>query len=207
MLTQYQHTYFKQLLIKKIMKNLNILWLLFVLISNQILAQKTMSITGKITDLENSKTIENATVILVGNGNVYQIISDKNGRFEFKNLQKGTYNIYTSLESYLSNEKAGIILTTKSLDVSIGLNKINRIVQKTYSYVPRPIRYYNSYYLSPFAQAPNQNINAIAAYSRGVDSRNGETPSIKGARPENTAYYIDGVRVNYFTGEVIIGKQ
>ena len=87
MLTQHQHTYFKQLLIKKIMKNLNILWLLFLLISNQILAQKTMSITGKITDLENSKTIENALVILVGNGNVYQLISDKNGRFEFKNLQ------------------------------------------------------------------------------------------------------------------------
>lgn len=189
------------------MKISNILLLLFLLISNQILAQKNMSITGKITDLENSKNIENATVILVGNGNVYQIISDKNGRFEFKNLQKGTYNIYTSLESYLSNEKVGIILTTKSVETSIGLNKINRISQKTYSYTPRQIRYYYRYYPSPFAQAPNQNINAIAAYLRGVDSRNGETPSIKGARPENTAYYIDGVRVNYFTGELIIGKQ
>ncbi len=207
MLTQHQHTYFKQLLIKKIMRNLNILWLLFFLISNQILAQKTMSITGKVTDLENSKTIENAAVILVGNGNVYQIISDKNGRFEFKNLQNGTFNIYTSIENYLSNEKAGIVLTTKSLDVSIGLNKINRIVQKTYSYIRTPIRYYRRYSPSPFAQAPNQNINAIAAYFRGVDSRNGETPCIKGARPENTAYYIDGVRVNYFTGEVVIGKQ
>lgn len=166
-----------------------------MLISNQILAQKTMSITGKVTDLENSKTIENASVILVGNGNVYQLISEKNGRFEFKNLQKGTYNIYTSFENYLSNEKVGIVLTTQTIDVSIALNKINRISQKTYSYTPKPIRYYNSYYPSPFAQAPNQNINAIAAYFRGVDSRNGETPSIKGSRPENTAYYIDGVRI------------
>jgi hypothetical protein len=44
-------------------------------------------------------------------------------------------------------------------------------------------------------RAPNHNINAIAAYMRGVDSRNGETPSIMGARPENTVYYLDGVRL------------
>jgi len=55
--------------------------------------------------------------------------------------------------------------------------------------------------------APNQNINAIAAYMRGVDSRNGETPSIMGARPENTAYYLDGVRLAGMDQSIaIIGK-
>jgi hypothetical protein len=49
--------------------------------------------------------------------------------------------------------------------------------------------------INPLTKAPNLNINTIAAYARGVDSRNGETPSIKGSRPENTAYYIDGVRI------------
>ena len=61
--------------------------------------------------------------------------------------------------------------------------------------------------INPLLRAPNQNINAIAAYMRGVDSRNGETPSIMGARPENTAYYLDGVRLAGMDQSLtIIGK-
>jgi hypothetical protein len=41
---------------------------------------------------------------------------------------------------------------------------------------------------------PNRNINKIAATVAGVDSRNGETPIIRGA-VGGTAYFIDGVRV------------
>jgi hypothetical protein len=76
-----------------------------------------------------------------------------------------------------------------------------------------PIKYYtyyiqNVYYNNPLVTAPNQNINMIAAYVRGVDSRNGETPTIRGARPEGTAYYVDGVRIaGVNTGEIIIGKH
>lgn len=168
--------------------------LLLLLISSNIFAQKPMSIIGKVFNSENNDTVEQASIILVGNGNVYQTFSDKNGKFDFKNMQKGTYNIYTSVENYLTNEKVGIVLSTQTVELSIGLEKKNRVIKPSYSYVPS-IRFYQVHYPNPFAQAPNQNPNAIAAYVRGVDSRNGETPSIKGARPENTAYYIDGVRV------------
>lgn len=44
---------------------------------------------------------------------------------------------------------------------------------------------------------PQRNVNAVAGTISGVDSRNGQTPNIKGARQEGTAYYVDGVRV-YF---------
>lgn len=41
---------------------------------------------------------------------------------------------------------------------------------------------------------PQRNINAVAGLVAGVDSRAGETPNIKGARADGTAYFIDGMR-------------
>ena len=43
--------------------------------------------------------------------------------------------------------------------------------------------------------APIYDINKKAGMSRQVESRFGEVPVIAGARPEGTAYYIDGVRI------------
>jgi hypothetical protein len=42
---------------------------------------------------------------------------------------------------------------------------------------------------------PQRNVNAVAGIVAGVDSRAGQIPNIRGARPEGTAYYIDGIRV------------
>ena len=42
---------------------------------------------------------------------------------------------------------------------------------------------------------PNTDINKIANMVPGVSSRAGETPSIKGASPSGTAYFVDGVRI------------
>lgn len=42
---------------------------------------------------------------------------------------------------------------------------------------------------------PQRNINAIAGTVAGVDSRAGQTPNIRGARQDGTAYYVDGVRI------------
>lgn len=44
---------------------------------------------------------------------------------------------------------------------------------------------------------PQRNVNTVAGLVAGVDSRNGNTPNIKGAGREGTAYYVDGVRVYY----------
>jgi hypothetical protein len=52
-------------------------------------------------------------------------------------------------------------------------------------------KYYNC---DQLMKMPIRNINKIAATVAGVDSRNGETPIIRGA-VGGTAYFIDGVRV------------
>lgn len=65
-------------------------------------------------------------------------------------------------------------------------------------YFPTPIydQKNNSYVFSSEAllHMQQRNINSIVGVIAGIDSRNGETPNIKGARAEGTAYFIDGVR-------------
>lgn len=41
------------------------------------------------------------------------------------------------------------------------------------------------------------NVNSVAGLVAGMDSRSGNTPNIKGAGQEGTAYYVDGVRLYY----------
>lgn len=41
----------------------------------------------------------------------------------------------------------------------------------------------------------DKKLNEMANTQAGVLSMDGSTPSIKGARPEATAYYINGVRI------------
>ncbi len=65
-------------------------------------------------------------------------------------------------------------------------------------YFPTPIydQKNNSYVFTRQAllNMQQRNINSIVGVIAGIDSRNGETPNIKGARAEGTAYFIDGVR-------------
>ncbi|TAE86240.1 MAG: hypothetical protein EAY81_05825 [Bacteroidetes bacterium] len=46
---------------------------------------------------------------------------------------------------------------------------------------------------------PQRNINSIVGTVAGVVSVDGNTPNIKGARADGTAYFIDGVRVYTFS--------
>jgi hypothetical protein len=50
----------------------------------------------------------------------------------------------------------------------------------------------------PLINLPQRNINSIAGLNAGVVSVDGNTPNIKGARADGTAYFIDGVRVYHF---------
>lgn len=45
------------------------------------------------------------------------------------------------------------------------------------------------------ASTAAQNINKLAATGRNIESRAGETPTIKAAPQSGTAYYLDGVRL------------
>ena len=162
--------------------------------------RKNYQLVGNISEYGNSP-INNVVITLNNNNKLYQTKTDSNGNYCIKNLECGVYSII------YKNDFMCLKYYNFSIDSNCTKDILVRQSCANYFQSLKPImgRFISN--SCPLQRKPNQNINAIAAYFRGVDSRNGETPSIQGARPENTAYYIDGVRVNYFTGELIIGKQ
>ncbi|MES2726666.1 MAG: carboxypeptidase-like regulatory domain-containing protein [Bacteroidota bacterium] len=191
-------------------------WLLFLMIgSTTIFAQKlNLSIHGTIANTDSNIYIQNAVVILSGNGKTFQTNTNTTGEYTFTHLGEGIYNIYVYKKDYITFEQTSIQVTSSKKEILLQINLRHKNARKPIIAQRRvsAIRYYSRlekrYSYNPLVTAPNQNINMIAAYVRGVDSRNGETPSIRGARPEGTAYYIDGVRIaNPNTEEIVIGKQ
>lgn len=180
------------------MKNRYIFLLIFLILSLNIFAQKTnYSVDGNIYDEDTYSPVKNAIVTIKSKSNIYRVITDSRGGFEIDNMEEGIYTYVVEAKDYMFTKTGNFTINSSRMVKYLYIHMINYGNRNIHGYV---ITY-------PIIKAPNQNINAIAAYFRGVDSRNGETLGIKGARPENTAYYIDGVRVNYFTGEIIIGKQ
>lgn len=180
------------------MKNSKILLLLLYFLSSNAFAQKNKvtfhQLQGVIINHYGFPVL-NATITVTGNNKIYQANSDSNGHYFINIFSNGNFEIIVKAENYAKTMSEVFLIDeisdTEFIDFRLygNLNKnINMLSCNSSCWViAKPI--------SPILKAPNQNINAIAAYFRGVDSRNGETPSIKGARPENTAYYIDGVRI------------
>lgn len=183
----------------------NLITMMIFLISCNLFAQKNKvvlhQIQGIITD-EFGERIVDATITINGNGKLYQTISDSNGNYCINAISNGKY-IVSVLANYYHSKTDSILLNNENtfLEKHFSLNGKYYVDGVRVS----AVQWFSCGYVIPdeeittninFSMAPNQNINSIAAYVRGVDSRNGEIPSINGARPENTAYYFDGVRVS-----------
>jgi hypothetical protein len=177
------------------MKKIIIFILVSLFVNGNIIAQKTNVFFGRVFFKCNDYPFKEVSIIMVSKGKAYETIADANGSFSFKDLPLGSYSIFTFLNNICIDEKIGFELSDSSKFIGVHLGgefleprkPISRMVLKCYAVN----RNYNSILI-----VPNSNINMIAAYKRGVDSRNGEVPSIRGARPENTAYYLDGVRIS-----------
>jgi hypothetical protein len=192
--------------------------IILLLVGQMVLAQNTKAnmnkMSGTVTD-EINLPIPNATVTIYNNNKLYQTQTDSSGNYCLANIPNGGYNLkinYLNLvpmndtllldgsntnrfvKNVFPSNWGYYIDGVKVEGVKFGCGiEIYKPIEQTF------VRFNNA--------APNQNINAIAAYMRGVDSRNGETPSIMGARPENTAYYLDGVRLSGMDQSLtIIGK-
>jgi hypothetical protein len=184
------------------MKNIILLSFLFLVNIGFAQNHKNHQLVGNISGLLNS-AISDVVITLYNSNKLYQTKTDSNGNYCFKNIENGVYTLIYKNEFIFSKYNNFSIDSSSTEIITNNIVMRQSCASYFHSLKSVPGRLIHSNY----SIKPNQNINAIAAYVRGVDSRNGETPSIKGARPENTAYYIDGVRVNYFTGELIIGKQ
>jgi hypothetical protein len=181
--------------------------IILLLVGQMVLAQNTKAnmnkMSGTVTD-EINLPIPNATVTIYNNNKLYQTQTDSSGNYCVAGIPNGEFVMLINSINY---EEQNQIISLKKNISSISIQDFSLFSSRqtcTMS-VCRGWRVQEP--INPLLRAPNHNINAIAAYMRGVDSRNGETPSIMGARPENTAYYLDGVRLAGMDQSLtIIGK-
>ena len=136
-----------------------------------------------------------------GDGVVAGAITGDDGAFSISPVTPGTYELNVSdaeREKTIQNVKVSTGTTTRVdpvLDVIIGGPggividgnpiKVDAIVVKTE---------FDANYVAKYGGP--RSIDGIASSGPGVFvRREGETPSMRGARPSSTVYYIDGVKV------------
>ncbi len=187
------------------MKNRYIIWMLLMLCSSAIFAQNKTpnhgSLELKIIDAVTKKPIEFAIIIIQSTTYKKSQPSDKNGEVKFDSLASGKYDAMISFVGYRKLMLTDIPINADKITsrtIALESNTATQLhalmIRDKAQLIDKDDPTQNSY--RTIQNNPTQNLNAIAGYSRGIDSRNGNSVNIRGSRSDNTAYYIDGVRVS-----------
>ncbi len=158
---------------------------------------------GKIIDSKTKKPVDYASIQLKLNGVIKaQVKSDDDGEFVIKPLQPGDYTLEVSFIGYQSQSISGISVISDadayqnvSLMPSAGQELETVVIKAKKVLVDREGKGGGTKTAEEIMRLPQRNANMVANTFAGVDARAGGTPSIRGARADGTAYYIDGVRI------------
>ena len=164
------------------------------------------SLNGKVLDKENKEPIVFGSVALYKNGvQLTGTDTDDKGNFNFPDIDPGTYDVEVSYLGYKQSRVANIkVLAGKANKVEIELESqggiVLDVVNITQYRVPL-IEQDNTtsggvITSDQIRNLPIRNINAIAATTAGLASSDeGRAITVRGSRPTNTDYIIDGIRV------------
>lgn len=163
------------------------------------------SLNGKVVDKENKEPIIFGSVALFKNGvQLTGTDTDDKGNFNFPDIDPGTYDVEVSYLGYQQTRVSSIkVLAGKATKVDIELESqggiVLDVVNITYK-VPL-IEQDNTtsgqvITSEQIRNLPTRNINALAATAAGLAAADeGRAITVRGSRPTNTDYYIDGIRV------------
>ena len=183
------------------MKMKHILWMLLMVVGNSNFAQNSTSnsgiISGKVIDSKTKKPLDYVSLTLKLKGvNVATTLSDDDGLYTFKNLKPDSnYSLHLMYVGYPNSSFMNINLNENdSLNLNLemkGQIQLNEVVS-----VSKKSNLTTSHLKAKVMVAsPARNVNSIANIAMGVELRSGTKPNIRGARVEESAYYIDGIRV------------
>lgn len=162
-------------------------------------------IRGKLIDGKTREPLGYASVQVKLNGEVRgSAVTDDNGDYVIKTLPPGKYTLEAStigyqkliLNNVIVNSDKITFVTESLMPSGIDLETVVVKERKTPIIDPKGTSG-ESFDAEDIIKMPTRNINNIANTVAGVTSVNGGTPTFRGARADGTAYYIDGVRVNF----------
>lgn len=161
------------------------------------------SLQGKVTDAATGEPILFGTVALMKDGNIVKgVETDLDGNYYFSDINPGNYDVEASYVGYTPSRSTGVVVKadkSNKLDLVITEGVLADEIVITEYRVPL-IEFDNTttggtVTSEDIAQLGTKSVQAIAATTAGVASRDGGDLSIRGARSDGTVYYIDGVRV------------
>ncbi len=184
-------------------KNL-LLTLGLILATGMVMFAQQGAIKGKIFDKDTKEPIPFANIILENKGSmVGGATSDFDGNFIIKPIPPGTYDLKATFVGYKTNITQGIVIGADRIrifDVELtATSEMLEEVEITTYVVPLIDKDKTvsgaTVTAEEIAKMPNRSAEAVATTVGGVFSQDGERGSVRGARGDQTATFIDGVRV------------
>lgn len=166
--------------------------------------QGSGSLRGKITDNKSGEALPFVNVVLERGGQqVTGGASDFDGNYDIKPLEPGTYDVIVTYVGYQPYKQVGVVvnsnkITFLDLKLSAGIElKEFEVVQYTVPLIDRDGGASGGTVTrDDIARMPGRSAASIATTVAGTSNTGtGGGISIRGARAENTYYYIDGVKV------------
>ncbi|UKN00152.1 carboxypeptidase-like regulatory domain-containing protein [Paracrocinitomix mangrovi] len=184
-------------------------------IAGMVSAQVNLgTIKGVIVDEASKEPIPNARVWVEGHGNTTKMAADIDGKFAFKALTPGTYNLYSySTGKDTTIQKAIIVASNGIADVGRVVLREKSTVLGPYVYVYEPPLIEKDVQQikigvddiehSPLIQNPKE---LFAAYNSDIIIQEGTSDMIiRGSRPGDVVYYVDGVKSQDLNGVPGVG--
>ncbi|MBK9733546.1 MAG: carboxypeptidase regulatory-like domain-containing protein [Saprospiraceae bacterium] len=176
----------------------------FLVVWSGTIAQTT--IEGKVIDGKTNEPILFGTVALFRGGVIITgTETDLDGNFFISNIQPGTYDMEASYVGYATQRLTGIVmkagktnrvnftLSDDAILIDLGIEiKAYKIPLIEFDNTTQG----NTVTAEKIRALPTKNVNAIAATSAGISSRDGGDISVRGSRSNETVYFLDGVRVS-----------
>jgi hypothetical protein len=162
------------------------------------------ALKGKIFDKDTKEPIPFANIVLENKGSmVGGATSDFDGNFNIKPIPPGKYDLKATFVGYKTSVTQGIVIGADKIRVfNIELTATSEMLEEVEisTYVVPLIDKDKTVSgatvtAEEIAKMPNRSANAIATTVGGVFSQDGERGSVRGARGDQTATFIDGVRV------------
>ncbi len=175
-----------------------------ILTSSVILFGQSGALQGKVIDKETREPIPFANIVLENRGSqVGGATSDFDGNYQIKPINPGQYDLKATYVGYKSVMIQGMLIGGDQIrfyDIELTATAETLTEVEITSYVVPLIDKDQTasgatITAEEISKMPNRSANAVATTVGGVFSQDGERGSVRGARTDQTAMYIDGIRV------------
>lgn len=186
------------------LRNLYFLGFVLLFSTSSLLAQVgSGEIRGKLTDAETGEPLPFVNIVLqAGDRQVAGGTTDFDGNYIIKPVPPGTYNVLVSSVGYNAKQIQGVTINSgriRFLDIPLEAGiRLDEIEVVEYS---RPLIEKDgtasggTVTREDITRMATRSATAVATTVGGVQETSSGDVSIRGARTENTYYYIDGIKV------------